>query len=78
MSSASAPARWMPAGLSGWWLRARQRLAGMMMRRLAQVLFSEALALWRGRALADVLDVEPLALESARREELAGTGHARA
>ena len=32
--------------------------------------FREALALWRGRALADVLDVEPLALESARLEEL--------
>jgi predicted ATPase/DNA-binding SARP family transcriptional activator len=32
--------------------------------------FSEALALWRGRALADVADVEPLALEAARLEEL--------
>ena len=32
--------------------------------------FREALALWRGRALADVLDVEPLALESNRLEEL--------
>ena len=32
--------------------------------------FREALALWRGRALADVLDVEPLARESARLEEL--------
>ncbi len=32
--------------------------------------FSEALALWRGRALADVADVEPLALEGARLEEL--------
>ena len=32
--------------------------------------FREALALWRGRALADVLDVESLALESGRLEEL--------
>ena len=32
--------------------------------------FREALALWRGRALADVGDVEPLALEGARLEEL--------
>jgi Bacterial transcriptional activator domain len=28
--------------------------------------FAEALALWRGRALADVTDVEPLALEAGR------------
>lgn len=32
--------------------------------------FAEALALWRGRALADVSEVEPLALEAARLEEL--------
>ena len=32
--------------------------------------FGEALALWRGRALADVGDVEPLVLEGARLEEL--------
>ena len=32
--------------------------------------FGKALALWRGRALADVCEVEPLALESARLEEL--------
>jgi DNA-binding SARP family transcriptional activator len=32
--------------------------------------FREALGLWRGPALADVLDVEPLALEAARLEEL--------
>jgi DNA-binding SARP family transcriptional activator len=32
--------------------------------------FGEALALWRGRALADVSEVEPLALEAARLEEL--------
>src|SRR5215469_7926363 len=32
--------------------------------------FAEALALWHGRALADVCDVEALALESARLEEL--------
>jgi predicted ATPase/DNA-binding SARP family transcriptional activator len=32
--------------------------------------FAEALGLWRGRALADVCDVEALALESARLEEL--------
>ena len=32
--------------------------------------FREALALWRGLALADVLDVEPLAREGARLEEL--------
>jgi DNA-binding SARP family transcriptional activator len=32
--------------------------------------FGEALALWRGRALADVADVQPLALEGARLEEL--------
>ena len=32
--------------------------------------FAEALALWRGRALADVTDVEPLALEAGRLEEL--------
>jgi DNA-binding SARP family transcriptional activator/Flp pilus assembly protein TadD len=32
--------------------------------------FAEALALWRGRALADVAGVEPLALEAARLEEL--------
>ena len=32
--------------------------------------FCEALALWRGAALADVSDVEPLALEAARLEEL--------
>jgi predicted ATPase/DNA-binding SARP family transcriptional activator len=32
--------------------------------------FREALALWRGRALADVADVEPLAREGARLEEL--------
>ncbi len=32
--------------------------------------FGEALALWRGRALADVAEVEPLVLEGARLEEL--------
>jgi len=32
--------------------------------------FGQALALWRGRALADVTGVEPLALEAARLEEL--------
>jgi DNA-binding SARP family transcriptional activator len=32
--------------------------------------FGEALALWRGPALADVLDVESLAREGARLEEL--------
>jgi DNA-binding SARP family transcriptional activator/Flp pilus assembly protein TadD len=32
--------------------------------------FGEALALWRGRALADVSEVEPLALEATRLEEL--------
>jgi predicted ATPase/DNA-binding SARP family transcriptional activator len=32
--------------------------------------FREALELWRGPALADVLEVEPLALEAARLEEL--------
>ena len=32
--------------------------------------FREALGLWRGPALADVLEVEPLALEAARLEEL--------
>jgi predicted ATPase/DNA-binding SARP family transcriptional activator len=32
--------------------------------------FGEALGLWRGRALADVAEVEPLALEAARLEEL--------
>jgi DNA-binding SARP family transcriptional activator len=32
--------------------------------------FEQALALWRGRALADVTEVEPLALEAARLEEL--------
>ena len=32
--------------------------------------FREALGLWRGRALADVADVEPLGRESARLEEL--------
>ena len=32
--------------------------------------FREALALWRGPALTDVLDVEPLAREGARLEEL--------
>jgi predicted ATPase/DNA-binding SARP family transcriptional activator len=32
--------------------------------------FSAALALWRGRALADVADVQPLAMEGARLEEL--------
>jgi len=32
--------------------------------------FGQALALWRGRALADVSEVEPLALEGARLEEL--------
>jgi predicted ATPase/DNA-binding SARP family transcriptional activator len=32
--------------------------------------FAEAVGLWRGRALADVCDVEALALESARLEEL--------
>jgi len=32
--------------------------------------FAEALALWRGRALADVAEVEPLAREAARLEEL--------
>ena len=32
--------------------------------------FREALALWRGRALADVADVESLAREAARLEEL--------
>src|SRR5262249_59079387 len=32
--------------------------------------FAAALDLWRGRALADVCDVEALALESARLEEL--------
>jgi DNA-binding SARP family transcriptional activator len=32
--------------------------------------FREALSLWHGRALADVCDVEPLALEAARLEDL--------
>jgi SARP family transcriptional regulator, regulator of embCAB operon len=32
--------------------------------------FGEALGLWRGQALADVAEVEPLALEAARLEEL--------
>ena len=32
--------------------------------------FTAALSLWRGRALADVCEVEPLALEAARLEEL--------
>jgi DNA-binding SARP family transcriptional activator len=32
--------------------------------------FAEALGLWRGRALADVGEVEPLALEASRLEEL--------
>jgi DNA-binding SARP family transcriptional activator/tetratricopeptide (TPR) repeat protein len=32
--------------------------------------FGDALALWRGRALGDVADVQPLALEGARLEEL--------
>jgi DNA-binding SARP family transcriptional activator len=32
--------------------------------------FAEALGLWRGRALADVAEVEPLAREAARLEEL--------
>ncbi len=32
--------------------------------------FGEALGLWRGRALADVAEVEPLAREAARLEEL--------
>ena len=32
--------------------------------------FREGLGLWRGRALADVADVEPLAREGARLEEL--------
>ena len=32
--------------------------------------FGDGLALWRGRALADVIDVEALALESRRLEEL--------
>src|SRR5690348_7652860 len=32
--------------------------------------FREALGLWRGPALGDVLEVEPLALEAARLEEL--------
>ena len=32
--------------------------------------FREALGLWRGRALADVCEVEPLAREAARLEEL--------
>src|SRR5207253_6631850 len=32
--------------------------------------FGEALGLWRGRALADVIDVESLAREGARLEEL--------
>jgi predicted ATPase/DNA-binding SARP family transcriptional activator len=36
----------------------------------AAIHFSEALGLWRGRALADVADVEPLAREAARLEEL--------
>ena len=36
----------------------------------AAVRFGEALALWRGRALADVAEVEPLGLEAARLEEL--------
>ena len=37
---------------------------------VAANLFREALRLWRGPALADVADVEPLARESARLEEL--------
>ena len=32
--------------------------------------FAEALGLWRGRALADVAEVEPLAREAARLEEV--------
>jgi predicted ATPase/DNA-binding SARP family transcriptional activator len=36
----------------------------------AAVHFGDALALWSGRALADVCDVEPLALEAIRLEEL--------
>jgi hypothetical protein len=32
--------------------------------------FTDALSLWRGRALADVCEVEPLGMEAARLEEL--------
>ena len=48
---------------------------------VAAARFAEALALWHGRALADVADVEPLVLEAARLEELrlvAAEGHAEA
>ena len=48
---------------------------------VAAARFAEALALWRGRALAGVADVEPLVLEAARLEELrlvAAEGHAEA
>jgi predicted ATPase/DNA-binding SARP family transcriptional activator len=38
--------------------------------RLAAERFGDALALWRGHAFADVIDVETLALESRRLEEL--------
>jgi predicted ATPase/DNA-binding SARP family transcriptional activator len=38
--------------------------------RLAAERFGDGLALWRGRALADVIDVEALTLESRRLEEL--------
>ena len=64
----SSPVGWTPAGVSSWWRRAGTRLAGG--RRGPRPAVWEALALWRGRALADVAAVEPLALEGARLEEL--------
>ena len=69
MSSQSCPISWTPAGLSGW-PRAGRDALGRGEAVVAASRFREALGLWRGRALADVADVEPLALEGARLEEL--------
>jgi predicted ATPase/DNA-binding SARP family transcriptional activator len=62
-------------------LEAGQGALGLGEAATAASRFAEALALWRGPALADVTDVEPLAREAARLEELrlvAAEGHAEA
>ena len=51
-------------------VQAGQGALGLGEAAVAAARFAEAVALWQGRALADVADVQPLALEAARLEEL--------
>ena len=63
------PLWWMRSGSSGWSVRGR-RCSARGEAAAAAGRFRQALGLWRGRALADVCEVEPLAREAARLEEL--------